>query len=80
MKLHTEVQLTVGRHYTRIYSRRRNDVWDWRSPEVMRKQLLTPGNKVALLGALEKLRKATISFVMSVRPCVCSAKKQLGSK
>jgi hypothetical protein len=46
----------------------------------MRKQLFTPGNEFALLGALVKLRKATISFVMFVHLSVCSAKKQLGSQ
>jgi hypothetical protein len=70
MKFHTEAQVTLGRHHTRIYWRRRNNVWDLQSPELMRKQLSAPGNRFALLDALAKLRKATISFVMSVRPSV----------
>jgi len=80
MKFRTEAQLKVGRHHTPIYSGRRNSVWDLRSPEVMRKQLSAPGNRFALLGALAKLRKATVSFATSVRLSVCSAKEQLGSQ
>jgi hypothetical protein len=80
MKFHTGEQLALQRHHARIYSCRRNSVWDLRSPEVLCKQLFTPGNKLALLGALEKLRKATISFVVSVRRSVRSVNKQIGSQ
>ena len=72
--------INSGRHHTRIYCRKRNGVWDRRSPELMREQMFTPGNKFALLGALDKLRKATASFFMSVRLSVCSAKEQLRSQ
>jgi len=54
MKFHTEEQLAMVRYHARIYSRRRNSVWDLLSPEVRRKPLLIPGNKFALLGALGK--------------------------
>ena len=41
-----------------------------KGPQAVRNRRSAPGNKFALLGALAKLRKLTISLVMSVRPSV----------